>query len=81
MTLDPGTGELHVLVGDSRRIVYFHRAPGGDWAHETLARGQVSSPVIREDPTTGALFVAYVVYVEDIDMETSESHVEVIARR
>ena len=81
MALDPATGELHVLVSDYLRIVYFHRAPGADWAHETLARGQASSPVIREDPTTGALLVAYVVNVESIDMETSEYHVEVIARR
>jgi hypothetical protein len=81
LALDPGTGEVHVLVSDYRSIMYFHRAPGADWAHETLARGQVSSPVIREDPTTGALFVAYVVYVESIDMETGESHVEVIVRR
>ena len=81
LTLDPATGELHVLVSDYRRIVYFHRARGADWAHEDLARGGASSPVIRQDPTTGSLLVAYVRDVISIDMETSESHVEVIARR
>lgn len=81
LTLDPATGELHIVVSDYRRIVYFHRVPGADWSHETLVRGDASLPVIREDPTTRALFVAYVVNVTSADMETSESHVEVIARR
>jgi hypothetical protein len=81
LTVDPASGELHVLVSDYRSIVYFHLATGADWVHETIARGSVSSPVIREDPTTDARFVAYVVDVESIDMETSDSHVEVILLR
>jgi hypothetical protein len=70
-----------VALRNSERIVYFHRAPGADWAQETIARGRVSSAVIREDPTTGSLFVAYVRDIVSADMETSESHIEVIARR
>jgi hypothetical protein len=61
MALDPATGEIHVLVSDFGRIVYFHRATGSGsaWAHETLVRDEVSSAVIREDPASGDLLVVY----------------------
>ncbi|HXU84570.1 MAG TPA: hypothetical protein VN773_02085, partial [Verrucomicrobiae bacterium] len=44
------------------RLVYFHRAAGGAWTHANAVRRSAASAVIRQDPTTGALFVAYVSY-------------------
>lgn len=61
MTIDPATGDLHVLVSDYRRMVHFHRpAAGGVWVNETLTRDHPSGAVIRQDPTSGALVVAYI---------------------
>jgi hypothetical protein len=67
MTLDPVTGELHAVVGDGKRIVYFHRLPGGDWAHETAIRTTASPSLIREDPRSHALFMALIVWPEEGD--------------
>jgi hypothetical protein len=80
MALDPATGEIHVLVNDLQRIVYFHRSAGAGsaWAHETLARGGLSSAVIREDPASGDLLV---VFVADPTSESDVLHVQVMTRR
>jgi hypothetical protein len=80
MALDPATGEIHVLVDDYQRIVYFHRsaAAGSAWVHETLARGGVQSAVIREDPASGDLLV---VFVTDPASEGDFLHVQVMTRR
>ena len=79
MTIDPATGELHVLVGDYRRTVYFHRAAGATkWLSETISRDHPSSAVIRQDPTTGALVA---VFVADLDPEHSRFEVQVMVRR
>jgi hypothetical protein len=79
MALDPATGEIHVLVNDFQRIVYFHRSgnAGSDWAHETLVRGSLSSAVIREDPASGNLLV---VFVTDPTSESDVLHVQVMTR-
>jgi len=79
MALDPATGEIHVLVNDFRRIVYFHRPAnaGSAWAHETLVRGNTSSAVIREDPASGDLLV---VFVTDPTSESDVLHVQVMTR-
>ena len=59
--IDPATGEVHVLIGDFRGIVYYNRAPGADWTEKTLSPTRwLFSPVIRQNPKTGALLVAYV---------------------
>jgi hypothetical protein len=79
MTIDPATGEIHVLISDYRRMVHFHRpAAGGDWANETIARQTPSSGVIRQDPTTGALVVAY---VADVNQEAGQLEVRVMVRQ
>lgn len=60
MTLDAATGELHAVVRDRERIVYFHRASGDDWTHETAVRSTADPAVIRVNARSGALFVAFV---------------------
>jgi hypothetical protein len=85
LTIDAATGEVNVVVvsGGSAgpRLIRFHRAPGAtSWAHETVMQGAAGSPVIRADPKTGALFVAYSIEILDPDSDNSETHVEVVAR-
>ena len=60
ITVDPATGEIHLLVSDFRSATLFERSATGSWSHRSLASGGVSSTVIRQDPTNGSLFVAYV---------------------
>jgi hypothetical protein len=40
--------------------VYYRKAADGAWTHSTIGNAGSSSPVIRENPKTGALLVAYV---------------------
>lgn len=62
LALDPATADLHAVVTDYRTLVYFQKAAGSSWTHATLvSKGGPSSPVIRENPKTGALLVAFVV--------------------
>jgi hypothetical protein len=75
LALDPATGEVHALVTGPDRLVYFHRAADGEWTHANVVRQSAASGVIREDPTTGALFVAYVSYPIE-----GPSSIEVIGR-
>ena len=61
LTIDPATGDLHLVVSDVEKLVHFQRpAAGGSWKEKTLADHHPSSAVIRQDPTDGSLFVAYV---------------------
>lgn len=76
MTLDAATGELHAVVRDRDRIVYFHRPPGGDWAHETAVRITADPAVIRVNPRSGALFVAVV-----NESGEGQPYIEVVGRR
>jgi hypothetical protein len=78
LTIDPATGEVHVLVSDLGRLVYFHRPAGGAWAKETLSRQFPSSVVIRQDPTNGSLLAAY---VADENDESRPMHVVVAVRQ
>lgn len=82
LTIDPATGELSVVVATGRRLIRYDRAPGATtWEHETFIQGSASSPVIRANPKTGALFVAYTLEVNNLDADTSETHVEVVTQR
>jgi hypothetical protein len=76
LALDPATGELHAIVLGPNRLVYFRRAAGGAWTHANAVRRGAASAVIRQDPTTGALFVAYVSYPIE-----GPSFVQVTSRR
>jgi hypothetical protein len=77
LTVDPSSGELHVLVSDYQRLVWFHRAAGGNWASETLVPENATSAVIRQDPTSGRFVGAYVV---ESGQDRDERHVEVVTR-
>ncbi len=78
MTIDPTTGEVHVLIANFDRMVHFHRpAAGGEWAKETIGRDNPSSAVIRQDPTNGALVVAY---IHEPDDEAGKLTVQVMAQ-
>jgi len=82
LTIDPATGELSVVVATGRRLIRYHRAPGATtWEHETFIQCPASSPVIRANPKTGALFVAYTLEVNNLDTDTSETDVEVVTQR
>lgn len=82
LTIDPTTGGLSVVVATGQRLIRYDRAPGATiWAHETVIQGSASSPVVRANPKTGALFVAYTMEVNNLDADTSETHVEVVAQR
>jgi hypothetical protein len=85
LSIDPAIGEVNVVVvsggPDGPRLIRFHRAPDATtWEHETVVHGPIGSPVIRSNPKTGALFVAYNIEVFDPDSDISETHVEVVAR-
>jgi len=70
LTVDPDTGEIHVLLSNPG-LVHFSKVPGGDWKKETLRKAGVTSPVIRQDPATGNLVVAY----------SGDDGIEVMTRR
>jgi hypothetical protein len=58
--LDLGTGDVHVLVPDQRRLAYFVKSSHRDWRTAIIVRDGVASSVIRANPDTGALLVGYV---------------------
>jgi hypothetical protein len=76
LTVDPSTGEVHVLVEGDGTLVWYHRSPGGKWAHETLARKHAVQSVIRQDPTSGRLVIVSIVDSPADD----EFHVQVRTR-
>ncbi len=59
LIVDPDTGELNALVADFGSLTAFTRPAGGDWVEKTLMTGDSSSPVLRQDPTTGNLVAAF----------------------
>jgi hypothetical protein len=78
LTVEPGTGIVHAVVGAEDGFVLYDRAADGTWTHETLAsRGRLSSPVIRQDATSGRLIVGYVQVTFD---ENTPDRVEIITK-
>ena len=68
LTIDARTGEIHVVVGDFRRLLHYRRLPSeSTWRHETIVGVEPAGATVKQDPTTGALFVAYGTYPEDED--------------
>ena len=60
LQIDPASGRIHALVSGRVGIWYFTKAPEGPWtAKRVVAKGWVSSPLIRRDPATGRLLVVY----------------------
>jgi hypothetical protein len=78
LTVEPGTGIVHAVVAAEDGFVLYDRAADGTWTHETLASlGRLSSPVIRQDATSGRLIVAYVQVTFD---ESTPDRVEIITK-
>jgi hypothetical protein len=62
LTIDSASGQIHALLGKERGIDYLHRPTrGGAWVKKALpiGKGWAQSPVIRQDPTTGWLWVFF----------------------
>jgi hypothetical protein len=61
LTMDPATGEVDVLVsGFDAPLQVFVKPAASGWTHRTLTTDFASSTVVRRNPVTGGLFVAYV---------------------
>jgi hypothetical protein len=61
LTLD-SAGGLHALVDDADGLAVHDRLPGSPtWTHELLTQSGAEAAVIRQDPATGRLVVAYAV--------------------
>jgi hypothetical protein len=54
LTLDPGSGRLHVLVGNT----LYTKTPNAAWVSARLPAG-VDNPTMRLDPATGSLLLVY----------------------
>jgi hypothetical protein len=60
ITMDPASGEVDALVGDFTSLQLFQKAPNAGWTHRTLTTDFASSAVVRRNPATGGLLVAFV---------------------
>jgi hypothetical protein len=66
LTLDVDTGLVHAVIGSPGGwLVYLSGPGGGSWARHTFENVRTGLAVIRLDPTTGAVLVAYVGRVGD----------------
>ncbi len=74
LTVDTTTGRVHALVSGKDGVVYMTRVGTGTWTKKTVSGPDAAGSVIRMDPSTGALLVAYIRYGEN------EDHVEVITK-
>ena len=60
LVVDARTGDVQALVAVGTRLVDYVKQPSAPWRHSTLVNGFASPAVLREDPNTGALLVAYI---------------------
>jgi hypothetical protein len=69
LTVDPGTSELHAIVGDFAKVEYLHKTVLGKWTKGAALPivGNGSSFGIRQNPVSGDLFVVYVMESSDTD--------------
>jgi hypothetical protein len=65
LTIDVDAGRVHVLVSSSDGLVYLSRPVSGSWSKQTFDKIYPSDAVIRIDPFTGALLLAYIRYDGD----------------
>jgi hypothetical protein len=77
LALDTATGEIQALLGDYKSLTLYSRSFGGDWTKKSLGTGWISSSVIRQNPVSGALLVAY---VRDVPEGDGSGQVEVRIR-
>jgi len=59
------TNDVHLVLLADSGLTYSTKSTAGSWHSKRLATGWVVSPVIRLDPATGRLLVAYVRMPED----------------
>jgi hypothetical protein len=59
LQVDGSTG-IHLVVASDFGLRYYAKSSTGSWQHRTLESRFVLSPVIRLDPATGSLLVAYI---------------------
>jgi hypothetical protein len=60
LTMDPSSGEVDAIVGDFHALQVFVKPASGGWTHHTLTNEFASSAVVRRNPVSGGLVVAYV---------------------
>ncbi|HZC32350.1 MAG TPA: hypothetical protein VE640_03575, partial [Candidatus Bathyarchaeia archaeon] len=60
LVVDARTGDVQALVAVGTRLLDYVKQPNAAWRHSTLVTGFAWPAVLREDPNTGALLVAYV---------------------
>jgi hypothetical protein len=60
LTMDPATGEVDAVVGGFGSLQLFAKPAAGGWTHKTLTTDFASSAVVRRNPATGGLLVAFV---------------------
>jgi len=65
LTVDIKTGRVHVLVTGESRLVYRFKSGSDAWSTHTFGALQPSDAVIRREPLTGALLVAYILWESD----------------
>ena len=66
LTIDTDTGRVHVIVnGKDGQLVYLTRSGSKAWSKRVLDPGVVWPAVIRLDPETGGILVAYVRFDDD----------------
>ena len=66
LTVDTDTGRVHLIVsGKGGRLVYLTRIGSKAWSKHVLDPGVVWPGVIRLDPDTGGIFVAYIRFDDD----------------
>ena len=60
ITMDAATGRVHVILSGPGGLLHYTKAADGDWEMTSLSTKPVGSPIIRRDPTSGALLVVFV---------------------
>ena len=60
LTMDPATGEVDAVVGGFESLQLFSKPAAGGWTHKMLTSDFASSAVVRRNPATGGLLVAFV---------------------
>jgi len=59
--VEGATGRVRVLIGSEAGVRYYRTTSDGSWKGATLASTSwARSPILSRNPSTGALFVAYI---------------------
>jgi hypothetical protein len=59
ITVDPATGQVHVVLAGAGGLMYYTKSTGDEWTPTSLSVRAPGSPIIRLDPTTGAIVILY----------------------